>query len=304
MEETDAKLAIPNMDANFVDDDDLQAVLARSRRRKVMKPRRMAPEEIAQQGTRLCFCTWFVCHGGLYCVLVIASRTEDEDQQNGGPQNLSGLTLDDTSEFVRGINFTPAEVKQEPIIVKIDTSHMREASEDEEKEGEAIAEFEGASVDDEPMDYDEETDAMLRAIEQSMAHQGAVSVKEDEKVEEVRNYGFRSLPTRSLFPRIRLGPLASGRSAGVWPRRFISFDNKEYLPIFPMKLGTARGPRERKISGLPNTDTHLLCVNLNGFDPKDRQRIKPPESTKTVCASSRKLVNHLISSRTTNQTWR
>ena len=73
-------------------------------------------------------------HGGLFLILVVASRTEDEDQQNGEPQNSGTLTLDDTSEFVRSINVAPAQAraKQEAIVVKIDTSHMHEPSEGEE----------------------------------------------------------------------------------------------------------------------------------------------------------------------------
>lgn len=141
-------------------------------------------------------------HGGLFLILVVASRTEDEDQQNGEPQNSGTLTLDDTSEFVRSINVAPAQAraKQEAIVVKIDTSHMREPSEGEEEEGEAIAEFEGASVKDELMDYDEEADAILQAIEQSMAHQGPVSAKEDERVEEVGAHGFRPANLNLTIP--------------------------------------------------------------------------------------------------------
>ena len=47
--EVDVKPVIPNMDANFVDDDDLQAVLAQSRRRKLNKPKIMTAEEIAEK---------------------------------------------------------------------------------------------------------------------------------------------------------------------------------------------------------------------------------------------------------------
>lgn len=37
-----------DLDANFVDDDDLQAALARSRRAKIRKPKKLAPEDIAR----------------------------------------------------------------------------------------------------------------------------------------------------------------------------------------------------------------------------------------------------------------
>lgn len=39
-----------NLDVNFVDDDELQAALARSRRSKARKINKLSPEEIAQRG--------------------------------------------------------------------------------------------------------------------------------------------------------------------------------------------------------------------------------------------------------------
>lgn len=49
--DVDVKPVIPNMDANFVDDDDLQAVLAQARRRKLTKKAKtMTAEEIAGRG--------------------------------------------------------------------------------------------------------------------------------------------------------------------------------------------------------------------------------------------------------------
>ena len=38
-----------DLNANFVDDDDLQAALARSRRAKVMKTKKLSPEELAKK---------------------------------------------------------------------------------------------------------------------------------------------------------------------------------------------------------------------------------------------------------------
>ena len=50
--QVDRKPIIPearNLDVNFVDDDDLQAVLARSRRAKLRKPQKLSPEEVARK---------------------------------------------------------------------------------------------------------------------------------------------------------------------------------------------------------------------------------------------------------------
>lgn len=45
-----------DLDVNFVDDDDLQAVLARSRKSKLRKPQKLSPEEVAKKST---FCFFF-----------------------------------------------------------------------------------------------------------------------------------------------------------------------------------------------------------------------------------------------------
>lgn len=47
--DVDVKPIIPDMDANFVDDDDLQAVLAQARRRNLKKPKIITAEEIAER---------------------------------------------------------------------------------------------------------------------------------------------------------------------------------------------------------------------------------------------------------------
>ena len=54
--QVDEKPIVPrprNLDANFVDDDELQAALARSRRAKLQKPKKLSPEEIARQSTHI-----------------------------------------------------------------------------------------------------------------------------------------------------------------------------------------------------------------------------------------------------------
>lgn len=50
--QVDEKPIVPlerNLDSNFVDDDDLQAALARSRRAKLAKPKKLSPEEVARR---------------------------------------------------------------------------------------------------------------------------------------------------------------------------------------------------------------------------------------------------------------
>lgn len=51
--DVDQKPIVPrarDLEANFVDDDDLQAALARSRKAKLRKATKIAPEELAKKG--------------------------------------------------------------------------------------------------------------------------------------------------------------------------------------------------------------------------------------------------------------
>ncbi|PCH42395.1 SART-1 protein [Wolfiporia cocos MD-104 SS10] len=101
--QVDEKPIVPrprNLDTNFVDDDELQAALARSRRAKLQKAKKLSPEEIAKR--------------------VAEERIKSEapgvinvDGDADGDAD-SGLTFDDTSEFVRAITYDPVQVKKEP----------------------------------------------------------------------------------------------------------------------------------------------------------------------------------------------
>lgn len=51
--QVDEKPIVPrqrNLDTNFVDDDELQAALARSRRARIQRPKKLSPEEVAKKG--------------------------------------------------------------------------------------------------------------------------------------------------------------------------------------------------------------------------------------------------------------
>ncbi|TFK47784.1 SART-1 protein [Heliocybe sulcata] len=89
-------------DANFVDDDELQSALARSRRAKIKKAKKLSPEEIAQkiaeERARQ------ESEAGPEVI-----KVEDDEDADGG----DGLTIDDTSEFVRSITFDPNATKKD-----------------------------------------------------------------------------------------------------------------------------------------------------------------------------------------------
>lgn len=54
--DVDSKPIVPrerDLDANFVDDDELQAALTRTRKAKLRKSTKLTPEELAKKGTFL-----------------------------------------------------------------------------------------------------------------------------------------------------------------------------------------------------------------------------------------------------------
>ncbi|KAG5220305.1 SART-1 protein [Salix suchowensis] len=121
--EVDVKPVIPrvrDLDANFVDDDELQAMLARSRKAKVHKPKKLSPEELAKK-SELNPST-IGCHLIYFVLFIVAGERTGE--ASGAPQDIikvedgeedqeTGLVFDDTSEFVRAVGLNPV-VKREP----------------------------------------------------------------------------------------------------------------------------------------------------------------------------------------------
>ena len=185
--QVDEKPIVPrprNLDANFVDDDELQAALARSRRAKLQKPKKLSPEEIARQGTPSPLVRPLFCTDDNIC-LVAAQRAKSEskdaivveDEDDGAD---GGLTIDDTSEFVRAITYDPAALKKEPAeaTLKRETSkepsqpapHPAAKSEDVEME-----EIEAGEVVVKEEEEDEE--AMLNAIENAIQQTEAMEAR-------------------------------------------------------------------------------------------------------------------------------
>ncbi|KAF9267736.1 SART-1 protein [Marasmius fiardii PR-910] len=103
--EVEQQPIVRDLNANFVDDDELQAVLARSRRAKLNKPKKLSPEElakkIAQQRREEETSTPIKVEDD------IRMEEADDDESSGG------LTFDDTSEFIRNVGNNPIVVKRE-----------------------------------------------------------------------------------------------------------------------------------------------------------------------------------------------
>lgn len=107
-----------DLNANFVDDDDLQAALARSRRAKLNKPKKLSPEEVAKKSV-LIVTLWVL---SVILLIIVADQRAQEEaaltMSNGIKVEEAedrGLTFDDTSEFVRSVVLEPmVKSKEEP----------------------------------------------------------------------------------------------------------------------------------------------------------------------------------------------
>ncbi|KZT56921.1 SART-1 protein [Calocera cornea HHB12733] len=158
---------VRDLDANFVDDDELQAALARSRRAKTAKVKKMAPEDMARQ---------------------IMEDKKEVKMEPVEPEVLvedEGLTFDDTTEFIRNVTL-------QPVLVKIQTQPKQAPQ--------ATASAASPRIKDEPMDEDEvmsEMEAgevgedeemndedMLQAIE-SVIREAEAAVKDEEVNREI-----------------------------------------------------------------------------------------------------------------------
>ncbi|KAH9945190.1 SART-1 protein [Epithele typhae] len=160
--QVDEKPIVPrqrNLDANFVDDDELQAALARSRRAKLQKPKKLSSEEIAKQ----------IAEQRAQSEAKEAIMVEDDEAADGG------LTIDDTSEFVRAITYDPTAVKKEPVETSVAASRQPStpptATKSEDVE---MDELEAGEVIVKEEDDDE---AMLNAIENAILQAEVANVE-------------------------------------------------------------------------------------------------------------------------------
>ncbi|OCF61175.1 U4/U6.U5 tri-snRNP-associated protein 1 [Kwoniella mangroviensis CBS 10435] len=170
---------------NLVDDDDLQAALARSRRENAKKKPKIKPEDLAAQ--------------------IAQQKQEEEAAQplDGGDGDEDGrITFDDTSEFVRNVTLeslaapvkkeraaTPpstsiANQQQQPVVVKIERSEEGEMDEDEDmsdEEDDALAEMaarEGLSLDE----YRLKIDSQMQEMENIKKEEAGVPTESEPVV--------------------------------------------------------------------------------------------------------------------------
>ncbi|KAI9485689.1 MAG: SART-1 protein [Benjaminiella poitrasii] len=180
-------------DANFVDDDDLQEALARTRRiankQKNKLIKKMTPEEIARQ--------------------IKEEQIKEEEMDDN---TTGGLVLSETTEFVNslGLNiptFNPREstrtVKAEEVKVKIEPNTenyvVHEINDDEKLDSEDVSEaVSEADKDDIMEDVKEEEDNVT--IKQEIKEEDNVTIKQEIK-EEDNNFTEEPLVEEPLVSR-------------------------------------------------------------------------------------------------------
>ncbi|KAG7089595.1 hypothetical protein E1B28_011262 [Marasmius oreades] len=101
--EVEQQPIVRDLDANFVDDDELQAALARSRRARLNKPKKLSPEELAKK----------IAQRRAEETNTPIKVEDDVKMEDSEDEEPGGLTFDDTSEFIRNVGNNPIVVKRE-----------------------------------------------------------------------------------------------------------------------------------------------------------------------------------------------
>ncbi|KAI0030132.1 SART-1 family-domain-containing protein [Vararia minispora EC-137] len=187
-----------NLDANFVDDDDLQAELARARRAKI-KAKKLTPEEIAK---RIAEELPHSEHPGDDSI-----KIENDEAPEGG------LVFDDTSEFVRAINYEPVTAKKEvreptptgqpspePMEeVEIEAGEVTVKDEEEEDENAMLNALENALIATEEEERKTGVDSTVGTAEEKTFNSGMAAT-----VSILRQQGLLAAPTADQLERERV----------------------------------------------------------------------------------------------------
>lgn len=197
---------VRDLDTNFVDDDELQAALARSRRAKIRKPKKITPEELARRGmfshalfVSLCFVLLMIMSFPVAeereeqekeAIAASAIKVEDGEDVNmdaeGDDSGDGGLVFDDTSEFVRAVGNNPIAVKKEskdklvvPPAQAQGPSRPRSSSRDVSMApgDEALNELDTVAVKNESDDEDDDMEILNRIEEAIKAEENETQVE-------------------------------------------------------------------------------------------------------------------------------
>lgn len=178
---------------NLVDDDDLQAALARSRRTNARSKPKTRPEDIAAQSKS-------TFHNTCPKLISVAERKAEEDVTQKDGDEDGRITFDDTSEFVRNVNAesaavqvkreraaTPTAQTEEPVVVKIERVDEDEGMESED-EDDTLAEMaarEGLSLEEYRLKIERQMTEMSNIkAEDQVSCRSHMRVKADDQVED------------------------------------------------------------------------------------------------------------------------
>ncbi|TFK28118.1 SART-1 protein [Coprinopsis marcescibilis] len=161
-----------DLEANFVDDDDLQAALARSRKAKLRKSNKLTPEELAKR-------------------IAEQRLQETVETQEAEDAEGSGLVFDETSEFVQSVGLNPVvKPKQEPREVRLPQAQDARPSARSQSRDASLApgdvpmsELEAGEVQVKEENEEEFDMEMLDAIEETFQELDGDVKKEEEEAD-------------------------------------------------------------------------------------------------------------------------
>ncbi|KIJ50894.1 hypothetical protein M422DRAFT_59010 [Sphaerobolus stellatus SS14] len=202
-----------NLEEDFFDDDDLQAVLAKQRRTKVKKVKPLDPEEIARR---------ILEEQEQARAQSVNDMEVDTKQENEGDDGAGdgGLEFDDTSEFVRSIQYNPIAVKEEERQTSVPArakSEQRGASvlqglaprtHTPMETDQALHELEAGEVSVKEEPEDDET--MLDAIEEAIN-----AVEAEEKLSGVKTEELEGTSSEKTFSGGMAATLSILRQQGI-----------------------------------------------------------------------------------------
>lgn len=233
--EVDEKPVVPRtreLDVNFVDDDELQAALARQRRAKINRPKKLSPEEIARKSkSRL---SLHVTHAHVTTLAVAADRAREQSalpddiikvEEARDDAGESGLTFDDTSEFVRAIAYNPTAVKTEQVQPSAPQAQpqTRSPSQDVSMQGDEVVDVDEIEAG-EVVVKEEDDEEMLQAIEQAIQDTEAEQRVAAENREDEAVVGTSVEPT---FGSGMAGTMALLRQQGLMAEPNADQDERE-----------------------------------------------------------------------------
>jgi U4/U6.U5 tri-snRNP-associated protein 1 len=259
--EIDKKTIIPrprDLDTNFVDDDELQAMLARSRRVKTRITKKITPEDVAKKSLLYYFGFW----RSYECFIVASERVQSQvgeaphatKLEDGQETNEGGITFDDTSEFVRSITYDPtALIKSEPRETNVAAKTGPYQMEEEAQDGD-IAMLEAGEVLVKEEEEDDNEEAILNALEDAIKITEAeeITTEKGEVIEGTSGEQSFSRGLASTLNILRQQGLLAGPSSDQTEREKTQLQRDLWLAEHRRRL--AQRELERQMSRGGNKD--------------------------------------------------